>query len=245
MNITNTPGAWAKLRANTYLYGASAIIAAMFLALGGVLTAHTDALLYCSLLPLVLLCDFPHIKANCTGDTTAQEEEKQVWEVATAPFQIVFRRARQFYTSDRPHSLRELGSIGIDLTRTRAKVAGRQSGGHKGTGGHRKPASGGSDDDGEGGEPPASLPLVWTVHDLAQTLSVSAKTLQNKPASALPPAIRIPGCKGPRYRLRDVLAWLDGFSAASRPPQPKRHIGRPRIASSAQIAAIRGKGVAA
>ena len=244
MKPTNTPGAWAKLRNVVYLCAGIAIILSLVLAKTHILPIDIDCLLYCSLMPLFFLAGFRHIKANCTGDTTTQEEEKQAWKAATAPYRAVFRRARRFYTSDRPHSLRELGSIGIDLTRTRAKVAGRQSGGCKaGAGGHRKPASGGSDEDGEGGEPPASLPLVWTVHDLAKTLSVSAKTLQNKPASALPPAIRIPGCKGPRYRFRDVMAWLDGFPAASRPPKPKRNIGRPRIASSAQIAAIRGKGV--
>ena len=112
--------------------------------------------------------------------------------------------------------------------------AGRQSGGPKnGAGGHRKPASSGSDDDGDG-EPPAHLPLVWTTHDLAATLAVSAKTLQNQPPHYLPPAIRIPGCRGPRYRLRDVLAWLDSFSTGQRParPLPRKVRGRPRIALS-------------
>ena len=243
MTNSNTPRAWAKLRANTYLYGAIIMVAVMFLAVGGVLTARADALLYCSLLPLVLLSDFRHIRAICTGDTATQREEQQVWEVATAPFRTAFRRARRFYASDRPRSLRELGSIGMDLARTQA--AGRQSGGHKaGAGGHRKPASGGSDDDGEG-EPPAHLPLIWTIHDLAATLAVSAKTLQNQPPHHLPPAIRIPGCRGPRYRLQDVLAWLDGFSAGQRPskPLPRKVRGRPRIASAAQIAALRGEGV--
>ena len=244
MKPTNTPGAWAKLRNVVYLCAGIAVVAAMVLTMIGALAARTDSLLYCVLMPLALGSGFPHVWAILTKNNQKQALERAAWDAVTRPFQLGFQLARrQFYTSDRPHSLREVGAIGMNLTRTRIPVAGRQSGGRKtGAGGQKKPASSGSDDD---GEPPANLPLVWTVHDLAQTLSVSAKTLQNKPASALPPAIRIPGCKGPRYRLRDVLAWLDGFPAASRPPQPKRHIGRPRIASSAQIAATRGKGVPA
>ena len=251
MTISNTPGAWAKLRAYIYVFCVAAIPALMVAAGLGILPVDLVDYLIAVLIPASLVADTPHVVASLTGDQQKQQIERLAWLIATALFTRGFQKARQecqrvrqFWASDRTRSLREMGAIGVDLTPTRNPVSGRQSGGHKaGAGGHRKPASGGSDDDGEGGEPPANLPLIWTVHDLAATLKVSAKTLQNQPPHHLPPAIRIPGCKGPRYRLQDVLAWLDGFSAASRPPQPKQNIGRPRIASSAQIAAIRGKGV--
>ena len=238
MKHSKTPCAWAKLRAHAYRYGGISIYGILVMNWLGILPVGLAVSAIALLIPLVLAADFPDIFAFITGDLKKQQRERQAW--ADTGFQWV----RQFWASDRNPSLREVGAIGLDLARAHNPASGRQSGGRKtGAGGHRKPASSGSDDDGDGGEPPAHLPLIWTIHDLAATLAVSAKTLQNKPASALPPAIRIPGCKGPRYRFRDVMAWLDGFSAASRPPQPKQNIGRPRIASSAQIAAIRGKGV--
>jgi hypothetical protein len=239
MTISNTPRAWAKLRAHAYRYGGISIYGILAMNWLGILPVGLADDVLAAIILAVLAVNIPHIWAILTGDQQQQQIEKQAWADTR------FRWAPQFWTSSPFASLREVGAIGIDLTRTRTKAAGRQSGGHQtGAGGHKKPASSGSDDDGEG-EPPAHLPLIWTIHDLAATLAVSAKTLQNQPPHHLPPAIRIPGCRGPRYRLQDVLAWLDGFSAGQRPskPLPRKVRGRPRIASAVQMAAVRGEGV--
>ncbi len=245
MKHSKTPSAWAKLRAHAYRYGGITIVAIMALAWLDILSNGLAVSAIALLIPLVLAVNIPHIWAILKGDQRQQQIEKQAWTATTEPFLIGFRLARQFWTADRNHPLREVGAIGLDLTRTNNRASGRQSGAQgQGHGGHRKPASSGSDDDSDGDEPPANLPILWTIHDLADTLAVSAKTLQNQPPHHLPPAIRIPGCRGPRYRLQDVLAWLDGFVAKHRPAAKlKKNIGRPRIASGAQIAAIRGKGV--
>lgn len=234
MTNSNTPCAWAKLRASIYRYGGISLWAVLAMGETGTMPVSIVNLLMGILMTVVVASGFPHILAILTGDLKKQQRERQAW-AATG-----FHRVRRFWRAPpRNHPLRELGAVGLDLARARNLPSGRQSGGRKsGAGGHKKPASSGSDDEGDG-EPPAHLPLIWTVHDLAATLAVSPKTLQNQPASALPPAIRIPGCKGPRYRLRDVMAWLDGFPAGQRPPKPlpRKVRGRPRIA------ALRGKGV--
>ena len=242
MKHGKTPSAWANLRAHAYRYGGITIVVLMALAWLDILSTGLAVSGIALLIPLVLVVNIPHIWAILKGDQRQQQIEKQAWTATTEPFQIGFGWARQFWTADRNHSLSEVGAIGLDLTRTNNRASGRQSGAQgQGHGGHRKPASSGSDDDSDGGEPPANLLILWTIHDLAATLAVSAKTLQNQPPHHLPPAIRIPGCRGPRYRIRDVLAWLDGFAVNKRTPQ--RKTGRPRLASPEQIAAVRGKGV--
>jgi len=252
MNAIHKPSAGAKLHTNIYLWGGAILWAVV--ALGGIgwLPVGLMVPLLCALIVVVLAADFPDFVAVITGDKEKQRQERQSWDAATQPLRTGFLKARQFWTKDLKNPLSEVGAIGLDLNRAcvgRVHATGRQSGVRRsGTGGHKKPASSGLDDD-DGGEPPAPqpLPLVWTVYDLAEVLSVSPKTLQNQNPADLPPAVRIPGCKGPRYRLRDVLAWLDGFPADHQRPakrgQPLKAKGRPRIASAAQIAAIRGKGV--
>ncbi|MBN6741361.1 hypothetical protein JKG47_12590 [Acidithiobacillus sp. MC6.1] len=51
---------------------------------------------------------------------------------------------------------------------------------------------------------------------------------------AFPPAIDIPGCRGVRFLLTDVLVWLESRKAKAPAPRPR---GRPRIAQQM------GKGV--
>ena len=253
MNATHKPSAGAELHTNIYLYGGIALWAVVALGGIGLLPIGLMVPLLGVLIVAILAAGFPDFVAFIAGDKEKQRQERQSWDAATQPLKTGFLKVRQFWTKDRKNPLSEVGAIGLDLSRARlgraVHVTGRQSGGHRtGTGGHKKPASSGSDDD-DGGEPPAAqpLPLVWTVYDLAEVLSVSPKTLQNRNPADLPPAVRIPGCKGPRYRLRDVMAWLDGFPADHQRPakkgQPLKAKGRPRIASAAQIAAVRGKGV--
>ncbi len=234
MKHSKTPSAWAKLRAHAYRLSGIAIIPVILLAQFGILPLVLADLLLSVLVLAALAANATHVFAILTGDQQKQQTEGQAWKGTAVTVQNGFRWARQFWTPDRNHPLREVGAIGLNLARFPARIAGRQPGGSKtGAGGHKKPASSGSDDEGEG-EPPAHLPLIWTTHDLAATLAVSAKTLQNQPPHHLPPAIRIPGCRGPRYRLQDVMAWLDGFSAEQRParPLPRKVRGRPRIALS-------------
>ncbi|MBN6740620.1 hypothetical protein JKG47_08780 [Acidithiobacillus sp. MC6.1] len=57
-----------------------------------------------------------------------------------------------------------------------------------------------------------------------------------------PPAITIPGCRGVRFLMADVLAWLESRKSAKAPaprtePPAPRPRGRPRLAAQA------GKGV--
>ncbi|MDD5125266.1 hypothetical protein [Methylovulum sp.] len=245
MDKHNMPSAWAKLRASIYLYGGMVIIALMVLALAGILSPVAFAAAYFVLMPTVLVAGFPNIFANLTGNLDIQAKEELAWKAATAPIRLGYQRA---FRSEHQNPLREMGAIGMDLLEhiPRLQTIGHQPCRRKvaGSGRHKKPASSESEDS-RSAEPPTSLPLLCTVHDLASLLQVSAKTLQNKPKVALPPAIYIPGCRGPRYHLRDVIAWLDSFPVKAAKPQgkPKGRIGRPRIATPAQIAAVRGKGV--
>ena len=73
---------------------------------------------------------------------------------------------------------------------------------------------------------------------LAALLKISKKTLQNQYSAAphtLPPAIAIPGARGPRWTLAAVQAWLADRPAHVAKPAPKaakRKAGRPRIAQA-------------
>lgn len=245
MKDTNTPSAWAIFCAKTYLYGGVALCILLVLACLGVPTDLTELYVIAALLLLVLAAGHRDAHAKVTGNEAVQAEEKQAWAVATTPIRDGYQIVRRAFYSEYPDYLRERGAVGVDLVvhAHRQQSAGRQSG-HRKAGGHKKSASSSSDDS-AGGEPPASLPLICTVHDLAVLLQVSPKTLQNKPQSALPPAVFIPGCRGPRYHYRDVIAWLNSFpvGGAKSPRKSKGKVGRPRIATLAQIAAVRGKGV--
>ncbi|OCX77473.1 hypothetical protein A6M27_00260 [Acidithiobacillus thiooxidans] len=248
MKDTNTPGAWAIFCAKTYLYVGVTLCILLVLAwlvqLDGVPTDLTELRVIAALLLVVLAAGRRDAHAKVTGNEAVQAEEKQAWAVATTPIRDGYQIVRRAFHSEYPDYLREMGATGIDLVTHAHKQqsAGRQSG--RKAGGHKKPVSSGSDDS-DGGEPPASLPLLCTVHDLAVLLQVSPKTLQNKPQSALPPAVFIPGCRGPRYHYRDVIAWLNSFPVGGMKPPRKStgKRGRPRIATSAQIATVRGKGV--
>lgn len=72
---------------------------------------------------------------------------------------------------------------------------------------------------------------------LAQLLGVSKKTVQNlysRTPYLLPPAIDIPGARGPRWTAPSIVAWLEGRPAHTSTPAPvvaKRKVGRPRIAA--------------
>ncbi|MDX5931760.1 helix-turn-helix transcriptional regulator [Acidiphilium acidophilum] len=91
-------------------------------------------------------------------------------------------------------------------------------------GGGKKASSG---DDGGGGEPPP--PLLLTIADLAARWSVACQTIKNclSKGADLPPAIRLSGARGPRWRLVDVEAF-EARAPLYREPAPRPR-GRPRI----------------
>lgn len=71
---------------------------------------------------------------------------------------------------------------------------------------------------------------------LAKLLGISKKTVQNlysRTPHLLPPAIDIPGARGPRWTAPSIIAWLEGRPVHTSTPAPvmvKRSVGRPRIA---------------
>ena len=106
--------------------------------------------------------------------------------------------------------------------------------GRSGAGGGAAGGGGGDDGDG-GGEPPEPPPFLFPTDilsgaDLADRWGIALKTLQNRLSSdptTLPPAIRLPGAAGPRWRLRDIIAFESAAPPYKEPaPRPR---GRPRI----------------
>ena len=75
---------------------------------------------------------------------------------------------------------------------------------------------------------------------LAVAFCVSKKTIQNqysRPPWLLPPAIQIPGARGPRWTPQAVQAWLADRPSHTVKPAPKaakNKVGRPRIALAVQ-----------
>ena len=87
--------------------------------------------------------------------------------------------------------------------------------------------------------------------ELAATYGANPRSVRNafylRPQD-FPPAIYLPGCRGPRFLVDDVQAWLEARKTTPAPPPPvtPKPQGRPRKASPAQIARARqGKGGAA
>ncbi|MBU2857298.1 hypothetical protein HF289_10620 [Acidithiobacillus ferrooxidans] len=83
--------------------------------------------------------------------------------------------------------------------------------------------------------PQASLSL-YDQASLADLLCISKKSVQNifsKTPWLLPPAIQIPGARGPRWTPESVQEWLNNrprHTPKPIPAAPKRKVGRPRIA---------------
>ena len=97
----------------------------------------------------------------------------------------------------------------------------------------------------------SSTRTAITLPELAAAIGANPRTLRNafylRPAD-FPPAIYLPGCRGPRVLVSDVQAWLESRKTPAAPPPPvtPKPQGRPRKASPAQIARARqGKGGAA
>jgi predicted DNA-binding transcriptional regulator AlpA len=106
----------------------------------------------------------------------------------------------------------------------------------RGESGRATAASGDGNSTGDGdGEPPRPGGLADEAA-LANQLCVSKKTIQNiysRTPHLLPPAIAIPGARGPRWTQAAIDGWLatrPQHTSKSVPVAPKRSAGRPRIA---------------
>ena len=77
----------------------------------------------------------------------------------------------------------------------------------------------------EGGAPAPALfsDRLITVAELATFLGLSAATVASdvcRRPDVLPPIVRLPGHKRPLFRLSQVEAWLDRFTAPIPPVRP-------------------------
>ena len=97
----------------------------------------------------------------------------------------------------------------------------------------------------------ATIRYAIDLPELAAAIGANPRSLRNAFGSHpddFPPAIYLPGCRGPRFLVDDVQAWLEARKTPAPPPPPAtpKSQGRPRKASAAQIArALQGKGGAA
>lgn len=90
------------------------------------------------------------------------------------------------------------------------------------------------------------IPYAIDLPQLAAALGANPRSLRNafylRPED-FPPAIYLPGCRGPRFLVDDVQAWLESQKTQRpKPPAPPaapKPQGRPRKASALQIARAR------
>ena len=86
--------------------------------------------------------------------------------------------------------------------------------------------------------------LAIDLPELAAVIGANPRSLRNAfylHPDDFPPAIYLPGCRGPRFLVDDVQAWLEARKTPAPPPPPvtPKPQGRPRKASPAQIARAR------
>lgn len=100
--------------------------------------------------------------------------------------------------------------------------------------------------------PMDTLALAIDLPALAAAIGGQLRSVRNAFYSRpqdFPPAVYLPGCRGPRFLVEDVQTWLESRrtqQAAPQPPAAPKRQGRPRQASVAQIARARqGQGGAA
>lgn len=107
----------------------------------------------------------------------------------------------------------------------------------------RRSAAGAKSSEGEDGADETHYrhkPQLLDQADFARIKKVSKKTLQNQWSQnpeKFPPAIKIPGVRGPRWTLQSVIFWLENcpkyeVGQSPKPPEPKvatKKVGCPRI----------------
>jgi predicted DNA-binding transcriptional regulator AlpA len=90
--------------------------------------------------------------------------------------------------------------------------------------------------DGNDGSDPERRLQTYGQAEFAVFLCISKKTLQNiysRTPHLLPPAIHVPGARGPRWTQQAIQEWLNSRPKHTHKPfpsAPKRKAGRPRIA---------------
>lgn len=145
---------------------------------------------------------------------------------------IIYNRINNIHHKSFPQAIAQIGAVGRDIA-GRQRQQGRQSSPRR-----QKPASSSSSGDGEG-EPPRTRLLLDQLA-LAESLCISKKSVQNIYSSTpwlLPPAIKIPGTRGPRWTIESVQTWIGGCPKYTPKPTPaqsikKRKAGRPRLAQT-------------
>jgi hypothetical protein len=118
-----------------------------------------------------------------------------------------------------PMGISQMGAIGKNLTAGRA--AGRQGARRGATVGKKqnKNKDSGSDGDG-GGEPPRHEDQLVDLDFLSVFLGLQKQTLKNRLSSSpetLPPAIRLPSTRGPRWLFSDLIRWVVQYKEGGRP----------------------------
>ena len=147
---------------------------------------------------------------------------------------------RDFYYDEDLNLCERQRGHGVDIAVAPRRVAPAPRRARRGSASRSSAKSGDSNDsdpDPERRLPPFQLYQLYDQAALASILCISKKTLQNLHSSApwlLPPAVRIPGARGPRWTMESVQTWLDSRPAHTpKPapqPKPQKKVGRPRIA---------------
>lgn len=124
-----------------------------------------------------------------------------------------------FHKNIFPFEISQMGAIGKNLTAGRA--AGRQGARRGATVGKKqnKNKDSGSDGDG-GGEPPRHEDQLVDLDFLSVFLGLQKQTLKNRLSSSpetLPPAIRLPSTRGPRWLFSDLIRWVVQYKEGGRP----------------------------
>lgn len=131
-------------------------------------------------------------------------------------------------------SARRLQRAATIVKRTTRKATPRRTR-QRGAASRSSAASGDGNSDGE-----SPRPQLYDQPTLAAFLAISKKTLQNRYSVAphtLPPAISIPGARGPRWTPESVAEWLSSrpqHTTKTATVAPRRKAGRPRIAHAAK-----------
>jgi len=97
-------------------------------------------------------------------------------------------------------------------------------------------------------------PLAIDLPALAEAIGAHVRSMRNafyQRPQDFPPAIYLPGARGPRFLMTDVLNWLESRkstpevsttpAAPTASVEPPKRRGRPRKASPAQIARLQAR----
>ena len=165
----------------------------------------------------------------------SRAKSRALCKAHATPFIRAWQSVRHAHHHAFPKSLSQTGAIRKDLSRVTTARAPRRAGRQ---GGQKKTTSGGSDDGGDG-EPPHRLEPLLNYEDFGRVARLAPGTVKNlycRSPERLPPAIRLPGHRGPLWHPHDVLQWLEDHRVTpvtppTVPAATKGKRGRPRIAA--------------